>query len=126
VAEQKMIYRPRRRVIDLRTSLARGRDTGVQYGIATCADTIDVLLDQIARDRAAMTAEISRLRRQFSLDLPAVCAELRATKAELHRLQLINEFAALEHRDLSKPRTRCFLFPGQPGGLARDPAQPLQ
>jgi hypothetical protein len=30
-----------------------------------------------------------------------VAAELRATKAELHRLQLINEFANTEHRDLS-------------------------
>jgi hypothetical protein len=98
-----MMYRPRRRVIDLTRSLARARDTGISDGIATGADTIDALLDQIARDRAAMTAEIARLRKQFSIDLEMVARELRETKQELHRLQIINQFAAVEHRDLSKP-----------------------
>jgi hypothetical protein len=31
-----------------------------------------------------------------------VARELRATKAEMHRLQLINKFANTEHRDLGQ------------------------
>jgi hypothetical protein len=92
----------KRRVIDLRSSLARSRDIGIQFGIATGSDTINALLDQLARDRAAMTAEIARLRKQFSLDLEMVARELRATKLELHRLREIDKFSATEHRDLSQ------------------------
>jgi hypothetical protein len=70
----------RRRVIDLRSSLARARDTGVQTGCCASLEIIDLLMEQIARDRKAMQDEIMRLRQQFSLDLQAVAAELRSTK----------------------------------------------
>ena len=90
-----MTFPSRRRIIDL-----CAHDTGLQTGCCASAE-IDELKEQIARDRAEMSEEIARLRRQFSFDLSAVAAELRATKAELHRLQLINEFANAEHRDLS-------------------------
>ena len=93
----------KRRIIDLTGSLRLAHDTGVQSGCAVSNETIDALVEQIARDRAEMTEEIARLRRQLSIDLEIVARELRETKQELHRLQLINQFAAVEHRDLSKP-----------------------
>jgi hypothetical protein len=83
-----MTYPFRRRVIDLRSSLARAHDTGLQTGCCAAAETIDNLCEQIRRDRAEMTEEIQRLRRQFSIDLEMVARELRETKAELRRMEL--------------------------------------
>jgi cell fate (sporulation/competence/biofilm development) regulator YlbF (YheA/YmcA/DUF963 family) len=59
-------------------------------------------MEQIKRDRAAMTEEIQRLRRQFSIDLEKVAHELRETKLELDRMRLIYQFANSEHRDLAQ------------------------
>jgi hypothetical protein len=63
---------------------------------------IDALMEQIKRDRAEMSEEIARLRRQFSIDLEMVAHELRETKLELDRMRLINQFANSEHRDLAQ------------------------
>jgi DNA-directed RNA polymerase specialized sigma24 family protein len=92
----------RRRLIDLTRSLRRAHSTGVQTGCDTASETIDTLLEQMRADREAMHLQIQRLREQFRLDLAAVCDELRATKAEIVRLQQINQFATTEHRDLSQ------------------------
>jgi hypothetical protein len=43
--------------------------TGEQSGCAVSSDTIDQLMEQIIRERAAMQDEIARLRRQFAIDL---------------------------------------------------------
>ena len=59
-------------------------------------------MEQIRRDRAEMSEEIARLRRQFSIDLEMVAHELRETKLELDRMRLINQFANSEHRDLAQ------------------------
>ena len=89
-----MTFPFRRRVIDLERA---------HEPTCCCAETIDALKDQIARDRAEMSSEIARLRQRFSLDLEKVCAALRETHAELDRMRQIDKFSREEHRDLSQP-----------------------
>jgi hypothetical protein len=93
-----MTFPFRRRIVDL-----CAHDTGLQTGCCASLETIDALVEQIARDRAEMSEEIARLRQQFSIDLEMVARELRETKLKLHRLRQIDKFANSEHRDLSQP-----------------------
>ena len=89
---------PYRRVIDLTATMRHAHKSGCDIS----AETVDSLMEQIARDRAAMREEIARLRKQFSLDLAEVAAKLRETKQELECLRIINQFANSELRDLSQ------------------------
>jgi hypothetical protein len=93
-----MTFPFRRRIIDL-----CAHDTGLQTGCCCASlETIDQLREQIRQDRQAMSDEIQRLRRQFSIDLEMVSRSLRETRLELDRMRQIDKFSREEHRDLSQ------------------------